>query len=693
MTNRRRLTLVSVVVSLAALCSLAAPARAWYQYGTASYSYAYAPTFQAAVSDCDDCITTVALPFAFPYYGKSYSTVTISSNGVMRLGSYSDGASMFYNPQLGYDGNGSYNYPLIAPLWDDWDTLKGGSIYAGRSGTTGPFVVEWYGVQHHAQTTGAGYTFEAKLFPDGGIEFHYMSVDNGQAFDRGANATVGYQEGGTTVGLGHSYNAPSVWSSSALRWNHPGRVGFYAKVQDGVRPTPLPRGSLNLTMSYVCIRGFSFTSGSVGLTTGTHWSASTMNTTSSSCQYGDTMSAGVSFGGATDGYDVVTLPFGSVRSVTSGLYFFQFRQDFTPKPDVAPRWDYVWNVAGGTVNVKSKLDYWTSGPLDKPILIITGFDPLNEDSTASYLALMTGLVRPLMAEGFDVGIGKFAYGNLNLTWFRDETGRWINDAYARSGNHKVQVAGVSMGGIVLRHTLATNYFGSANNVSAWYSVDSPQKGANLGRGNIGVQNLVLCNKASSDPAYKKLFSAPSADMNMRWVTSCSCDDEPENSRCSSTAANHDAYYNSVGWPSSSIPRYAVAFGDGTGTWTAVGSGKMYDFYYGGTCSDDGDWNGGSRDIMAGSKYLDAAQVNSSKDHWWCGNSGVRLVWEPAFINVDSALAGVTTPEYDAEGTSAPNYSVSVTRWNGWYANDWNEYHKVVSAGIINQIMAWARIYQ
>lgn len=190
MTNRRRLTLVSVVVSLAALCVMAAPARAWYQYGTASYSYAYAPTFQAAVSDCDDCITTVTLPFAFPYYGRSFTTVTISSNGVMRLGSYSDGASMFSNPQLGYDGNGSYNYPLIAPLWDDWDTLKGGSIYAGRSGTSGPFVVEWYGVQHHTQTTGAGYTFEAKLFPDGGIEFHYMSVDNGQSFDRGATATV-----------------------------------------------------------------------------------------------------------------------------------------------------------------------------------------------------------------------------------------------------------------------------------------------------------------------------------------------------------------------------------------------------------------------------------------------------------------------------------------------------------------------
>ena len=55
---------------------------------------------------------------------------------------------------------------------------------------------------------------------------------------------------------------------------------------------------------------------------------------------------------------------------------------------------------GGTTPYRAVLDYWQSGALDKPLLVITGFDPLNEDTTANYLMLMGDVVRTLNAEGY-----------------------------------------------------------------------------------------------------------------------------------------------------------------------------------------------------------------------------------------------------------------------------------------------------
>ena len=109
-------------------------------------------------------------------------------------------------------------------------------------------------------------------------------------------------------------------------------------------------------------------------------------------------------------------------------------------------------------------------------------------------------------------------------------------------------------------------------------------------------------------------SNAAADMIYRRVTSCSCDDEPENSTCSSNTAYHDEYYDSIGWPTV-IPRHTLVFGDGNGAdgFAKLGSGTLYDFYYTGAfCSEDMDWSGTQRDCNAGSRDITAAMVNTDE---------------------------------------------------------------------------------
>ena len=43
-------------------------------------------TVLPVVSDCDDCVEEIALPFPFPFNGNTYNIADVSSNGCIQLG-------------------------------------------------------------------------------------------------------------------------------------------------------------------------------------------------------------------------------------------------------------------------------------------------------------------------------------------------------------------------------------------------------------------------------------------------------------------------------------------------------------------------------------------------------------------------------------------------------------------------------
>ncbi len=666
-------------------------ASAYYPQAVVPYDGALAPAILSTVSGCDDCSQVVNLPFAFPFYGKSFTQVTVSSNGYLVLGNTT--ASSISNPQLSWTGTTSAPAGLLSPMWDDWNPGAGGDVYAGMVGSA--YVVEWRDIYRYGQSSGGGYSFKVKFFGNGDFEFHYGNVTGGSSSaNGGASATSGYQEGQNTIGHPVSYDQAILVSATAKRFTRPGPVALFVNVRDGLYNELRP--GLRYSLDYTC-----------GTTPGVVSAITSGSTTSGGWEQGANPFAcatptlvGTRLEGDVLGYSVSTYPLlGGETKVLSGSYAFVRRTDVTPRQSSQSAFTVTY--ADPSKPYRAVLDYWQSGPLDKPLLIITGFDPLNTDSTANYLMLMGDVVRTLRAEGFDVIIGKHGDGNQRLGWFRGEVSAWVDDVLSRMpAGSKVQVAGISQGGVVLRDTLHNDVNGIQAKVKAWYSVDSPQLGANLGRAWRGAQTLVRCHKSSTEPAYRKLTSAAAHDLVYSIATTCNCDNEPENSTCDNTSSFHDLYYGSMGWPTSAIPRYALAFGDANPTngFTKMGGdSRLYDFEYGGWfCSEDRDWEPGQRDCVAGSRTLTAADINTDQGTSVCGTFRLRLQFEPAFINADSALAvtGNALGTETASSSCPVNYStLSPTQWKDWASNDHNEKHDILTSALANKLLSWVRAEQ
>ncbi len=165
----------------------------------------------------------VNLPFAFQYYGESYTQMRVSDNGWISfdLGFDFD----FYNwtipTQYGVDA-------LVAPFWDNLnpapaDTVNGrepDGIYTFNDVDNGSFVVEWSRLPHYKPQILGFQTFQLVLFNplehptvsgDGEMLFLYRQVNNNDHLRM--YATVGIESPDGTDGLQLSYgniNAPGM---------------------------------------------------------------------------------------------------------------------------------------------------------------------------------------------------------------------------------------------------------------------------------------------------------------------------------------------------------------------------------------------------------------------------------------------------------------------------------------------------
>jgi thermitase len=113
----------------------------------------------------DDGCWQYTLPFDFLFYGVSYRTIYISSNGLIT----------FYGPDTS-PGNSIPELarrPAIAPAWDDWVTDGGHDIYIWTNSTH--LGIMWY-VRSYGGNI-ANCNFEALLSSEGIIQFDYGSCD------------------------------------------------------------------------------------------------------------------------------------------------------------------------------------------------------------------------------------------------------------------------------------------------------------------------------------------------------------------------------------------------------------------------------------------------------------------------------------------------------------------------------------
>jgi subtilisin family serine protease len=163
----------------------------------------------------DDTFSTLNIGFPVSYFGQTYTTAYVSSNGFLTLGS-SSGVTAPLNAAV---PTGAAPNGVIAPFWDDVNPAAGGAVYAGVTGVAPnrTLHIEWFNVPHFSFTGSGAVTFELSLKENGDVRFQYLDTDFGNAsWNAGASATAGLERADGVVGRQVSFNQPTLTNGRAV---------------------------------------------------------------------------------------------------------------------------------------------------------------------------------------------------------------------------------------------------------------------------------------------------------------------------------------------------------------------------------------------------------------------------------------------------------------------------------------------
>lgn len=168
-------------------------------------------------SNCDDCVDQdVPIGFAFPFYGQTFTTVTVSSNGVLEFEDTADDWGPSTLPTSDFSGR------VILPYYGDWDSRNIGNVYAQTVANyhgQQAFVVEWAGIESYDCDTGNGATWEAILMANGTFRYQYLDTNVADATcDSGAYQTVGVQMGSSGPYVQYSDEQAVITDNLAIEW-------------------------------------------------------------------------------------------------------------------------------------------------------------------------------------------------------------------------------------------------------------------------------------------------------------------------------------------------------------------------------------------------------------------------------------------------------------------------------------------
>lgn len=175
-----------------------------------------------AITLSDDDSREVPLPFAFPFFGKSYDKAFVNSDGNLTFEA-ADNASTPRTLARMISGS-----PRVAPLLADLDPSKGGRVTTTSS--AGAFTVKWTEVPQF--DVADKNTFELTLFPDGRISFAYDKT----------NLTLGLEEGAVGIAAGGSAEGLVTTDlSHAAGVSFPRSVGESFRLESGIDLTAVAR--------------------------------------------------------------------------------------------------------------------------------------------------------------------------------------------------------------------------------------------------------------------------------------------------------------------------------------------------------------------------------------------------------------------------------------------------------------------
>uniref|UniRef100_UPI000A9B5DF0 Ig-like domain-containing protein n=1 Tax=Methylomonas koyamae TaxID=702114 RepID=UPI000A9B5DF0 len=164
-----------------------------------------------------DYATTYTIPFAFPFYGKTYTTAYINSNGFIQFGSSTNA----YNGNNSNTLDGLINNVRIAPLWDNLSTSVADTsrdVYVDAT-VANQLTVRWAAV---VEGTNNPVNFSVTLFSDGRFRFDYGPSASG------LTPTVGVSAGnGQTYVLAPYDGVSDLSAVASLEWAATPGLNYY----------------------------------------------------------------------------------------------------------------------------------------------------------------------------------------------------------------------------------------------------------------------------------------------------------------------------------------------------------------------------------------------------------------------------------------------------------------------------------
>ena len=160
----------------------------------------------------NDASTVVNLPFPVSYYGETYTTLTVCSNGWAAFGSQT--VVDFHNRRI---PSPIGPLAMLAPYWDDL-TTNPGHVFSRNFAAGEAFVIEWNRMENLRATNNLSFQiviYDTEEYPtlsgDNDIKFQYKNYEN---IDVEANfSTIGIESPNYETGIQASYNAindPSI---------------------------------------------------------------------------------------------------------------------------------------------------------------------------------------------------------------------------------------------------------------------------------------------------------------------------------------------------------------------------------------------------------------------------------------------------------------------------------------------------
>ena len=164
----------------------------------------------------DDAAAAVPLPFSFPFYGQTYTTAYLATNGhVNFLASNTAYAN-------GHLPNAATPNAAIYPFWDDLNVDASAGVYTASTTVAGEqaFVIEYRNVRLYSDAD-ARTSFSVTLLKGGGVILGYGAQTDGKPELTGTSATIGIENAAGTIGSEYSYNAEAVHPGMSIAYDLP----------------------------------------------------------------------------------------------------------------------------------------------------------------------------------------------------------------------------------------------------------------------------------------------------------------------------------------------------------------------------------------------------------------------------------------------------------------------------------------